>query len=98
VRLENPEAFARFVLAGNNEWDNARIHEALADTVQESVRVTNQVPVYLLYLTAFPRDGQVQFRDDVYGSDRRALARIKEPAKDSVIEPLRERLNELMRG
>ncbi|HET8633348.1 MAG TPA: hypothetical protein VFL88_04320, partial [Gemmatimonadales bacterium] len=85
-------------LAGNAEWNDARIHEALADTAQEAVRVTKQVPVYLLYLTAFPRDGQVQFRDDVYGSDKRALSRIKEPATDSVIEPLRARLNELMRG
>jgi murein L,D-transpeptidase YcbB/YkuD len=98
VRLENPEAFARFVLEGNSEWDDARIHKALADTVQEAVRVTKQVPVYLLYLTAFPKDGQVQFRDDVYGSDKRALARIGKPATDSVIEPLRARLDELMRG
>lgn len=98
VRLEKPEDFARFVLAGNKDWDDARIHKALADTVQEAVRVTKQVPVYLLYLTAFPKDGQVQFRDDVYGSDRRALARIGKPATDSVIEPLRARLNELMRG
>lgn len=35
------------------------------------------------YLTAFPWDGQVRFRDDGYGG---------------VIKPLRQRLHELMGG
>ncbi len=98
VRLEQPEAFARFVLQPDKEWDEERIHAALVDTVQKQVHLEHGLPVYLLYLTAFSRDGQVQFRDDVYGSDRRALARVKQPASDSVIKPLRERLDRLMRG
>lgn len=98
VRLEKPEAFANYVLAPEKGWDAGRIHEALADTAQQSVRLQRGLPVYLLYLTAFPRDGQIQFREDVYGSDRRALARVPTPSADSIIEPLRERLNELMRG
>ncbi len=98
VRLEKPEAFANYVLAPEKGWDADRIHGALADTAQQSVHLAHGLPVYLLYLTAFPMDGKIQFREDVYGSDRRALARVPTPSADSIIEPLRERLNELMRG
>jgi murein L,D-transpeptidase YcbB/YkuD len=98
VRLERPEAFARYVLAPEQGWDSVRIHDALADTAQVSVHLSRGLPVYLLYLTAFVHDGQVQFRRDVYGSDRRAIRGFRPAARDSVIEPLRRRLDQLMRG
>lgn len=98
VRLADPVAFARYVLAPEKGWDEDRIRKALADTAQKAVPVTHTLPVYLLYLTAFPEDGRIQFREDVYGSDRRALAHLGTPAPDSTIAPLRKRLDKLMRG
>lgn len=98
VRLEKPEAFARYVFAPEQGWDSTRIHDALADTAQQSVRLSKGLPVYLLYLTAFARDGQVQFREDVYGSDHRALRNFRPAARDSTIESLRQELDGLMRG
>jgi murein L,D-transpeptidase YcbB/YkuD len=44
------------------------------------VDLDHPVPVYLLYLTAFMRDGVLNFREDPYGKDRQAIARLGQPA------------------
>ena len=44
------------------------------------VSLEEPLPVYLLYLTAFVRDRQVHFRNDPYGKDKRAMARVGAPA------------------
>ena len=98
IRLEHPDRFAEFVLAGQPEGDAGRIHELMNDGDMKQVRVKRPLPVYILYLTAFVRDGRVQYRDDVYGTDKRALGRIGKPASPAVVSALRERLAELMKG
>ena len=98
IRLEHPDRFAEFVLAGQPEGDAGRIHELMNDGDMEQVRVKKPLPVYILYLTAFMHDGRVQYRDDVYGTDKRALGRIGKPASPAVVSALRERLAELMKG
>jgi murein L,D-transpeptidase YcbB/YkuD len=60
-----------------------------------TVDLEKPVPVYLLYLTAFMRDGVLHFRDDPYGKDRQAIARLGRPARADRSEC--ERLAELMR-
>ena len=60
------------------------------------VPLERPVPVYLLYLTAFVRDGELQFRNDPYGKDRRAMTRF---AKSSLDEPtICEELDRLLGG
>jgi murein L,D-transpeptidase YcbB/YkuD len=98
IRLEHPDRFAEFVLAGQPEGDASRIHELMNDGDMKQVRVKKPLPVYILYLTAFVRDGRVQYRDDLYGTDKRALGRIGKPASPAVVSALRERLSELMKG
>jgi hypothetical protein len=44
-----------------------------------TVRLEHPVPVYIVYLTAFVRDGMLNFRDDPYGKDRPALSRLGNP-------------------
>ena len=86
IRLEHPEEFAEFVLAGDPAWTPDRIREAMASDTNRSVAVKRRLPVYIIYLTAFVRDGQLQFRDDVYGTDARAAARLGTPAADSGLD------------
>jgi murein L,D-transpeptidase YcbB/YkuD len=85
VRVEDPVQLAGFVLDKQNGWDESRIEQALDDSAKGSRMVTlkQPLPVYLLYLTAFVRDGQVQFRNDPYGKDRRALARLGPPEAEA---------------
>jgi murein L,D-transpeptidase YcbB/YkuD len=82
VRVEDPVQLAGFALDGQDGWDKDRIDEALEDSVKtksQLVSLKEPLPVYLLYLTGFMRDGQVQFRNDPYGKDRQALGRLGKP-------------------
>jgi murein L,D-transpeptidase YcbB/YkuD len=82
VRVEDPAQLAAFVLNGQDGWGESKI-EAAMDGAAEGNRMVpleKPLPVYLLYLTAFVRDGQVHFRNDPYGKDRRAMGRVGAPA------------------
>ena len=98
IRLEHPDRFARYVLDGLPGWTPERIAEAMNGEDNRQVRLQKTLPVYILYLTAFVRDGVVQYRDDLYGTDRQAMARLGTPAPVKAIAALRERLEELMKG
>jgi murein L,D-transpeptidase YcbB/YkuD len=66
IRLQHPDQLAQLVLG----WS--------ADSVQHSmhlgpdnraVRLPAKIPVYIVYFTAYGRDGQLHFADDLYGRD-----------------------------
>jgi len=85
VRVEDPVQLAGFVLNQQDGWKQERIEQALDDSAHgnQMVSLERPLPVYLLYLTAFVRDGRVQFRNDPYGKDRRAMARLGAPELDA---------------
>ena len=62
------------------------------------VTLKQGIPVYILYLTAFARNGAVNFRDDLYGTDARAIAKIGRPEPNASIVAVREALDKLMKG
>lgn len=72
IRIDNPLELAEYLLSDQAAWTRARIDEVVAGGVERSVRLTRSVPVHLLYWTAWAdEDGTVQFRNDLYGRDRR---------------------------
>jgi murein L,D-transpeptidase YcbB/YkuD len=76
VRVEDPERLAQYVLGGDGEWTADKIRATLADTATVNATVRHKLPVYIVYLTAFSRNGTLQFRGDPYGADRRAMAKL----------------------
>jgi murein L,D-transpeptidase YcbB/YkuD len=81
VRVEDPVKLAGYVLDKQEGWGDDEILEAIAADPTKDVQPTpvylkHPVPVYLLYLTAFVREGVLHFRDDPYEKDRRAMARM----------------------
>jgi murein L,D-transpeptidase YcbB/YkuD len=86
IRVEDPVALAKFVFEGSPEWTESRIRAAMAPDAPDArtVALERKVPVYILYLTAFAQDGEVHFRDDLYGMDARALARLAEEERRDV--------------
>jgi len=84
VRVEGPKELARLLLHSPN-WSSAAIDAAIASGKTERVMLAQPLPVYLLYWTAFvDPDGTAEFRDDVYGRDRRldqALAAYATPPR-----------------
>jgi murein L,D-transpeptidase YcbB/YkuD len=71
VRVEDPRGLAQ-VLLDSNQWSRDAIDAAIATGQTKSVPFHKSLPVFVLYWTAFvDPDGTVEFRDDVYGRDRR---------------------------
>jgi murein L,D-transpeptidase YcbB/YkuD len=79
VRVEQPEALARWVLSDQPEWSEERMAEALANAHDEVVPVRGPILVLLFYATVQAHaDGSVSFTEDLYGHDaalERTLAR-----------------------
>jgi L,D-transpeptidase YcbB len=71
VRVEDPRELAR-ILLDSDRWSRDAIDAAIATGQTQSIPLHKSLPVYVLYFTAFvDPDGTVEFRDDVYGRDRR---------------------------
>jgi len=74
VRVADPDALAAFVLHDRAGWSREKIATTLATGRRIRVNLGRRgPPVYLIYLTAFGRDGEVYFRDDIYDRDERLL-------------------------
>jgi murein L,D-transpeptidase YcbB/YkuD len=77
VRVEQPEALARYVLRDQPDWDAERIHSAMHGGEETTVKLKMPLPVYLGYWTARARpDGSLQFRRDVYDVDSNLTSRL----------------------
>jgi murein L,D-transpeptidase YcbB/YkuD len=79
IRVEQPEKLAAFALAQNPTWDLKKIHDAMTSKdPPEQVGLRQKVPVYIVYFTAFVQERAVRFRNDLYGTDQRAIARLRQ--------------------
>ena len=66
IRLEKPAEMAQWVLG----WDADRVQNAMHNgSDNNGVRVPQKIPVYIVYFTAYVRDGQLYFGDDIYDRD-----------------------------
>jgi murein L,D-transpeptidase YcbB/YkuD len=72
VRLERARDLAERLLSETPE-SSERLEEALASKGTVRIELPHPIPVGLYYFTAFPDEGQVAFRDDVYGWDEKLL-------------------------
>jgi murein L,D-transpeptidase YcbB/YkuD len=85
VRVEDPRGLAQ-VLLDSDQWPREAIDAAVATGTTRSVPLKHSLPVYVLYWTAFvDADGTVEFRDDVYGRDRRLAEALA--ARDATEHP-----------
>jgi murein L,D-transpeptidase YcbB/YkuD len=76
IRVERADELAAYVLSdGTGRWTPERLEEVIAGGASPRIPVARPLPVYILYWTAIVGpDGLAQFRDDVYGRDRRLAA------------------------
>jgi murein L,D-transpeptidase YcbB/YkuD len=87
IRVEDPRELAR-ILLDSDEWSRDAIDAAIATGQTQRVPLAKSLPVYVLYWTAFvDPDGTVEFRDDIYGRDKRlAEALAAQAAADHLAE------------
>lgn len=76
IRVMNPMEFAEALLSEEPEL-NAAYLESLYGSSERRVNLSKKVPVYITYFTTWvDESGTLQFRDDLYGHDRRIEARL----------------------
>lgn len=86
IRVENPLQLARFMLAANPDWEEARIREAVASGQTRDVKLARSLPIYLVYLTAWVGpDNTVHFYPDVYARDQAIAECVSSSPRDSAL-------------
>ena len=69
ARIEGVRDLGAWLLEGT-EWNRQSIEDEIAKGERKNITLKKQVPVAWVYLTGWQgADGQVQFRDDIYGLD-----------------------------
>jgi len=79
VRLDEPEALAAYVLRDRPEWTHEKIAAAMQSGVEQSVKLTAPLPIYLVYFTAWEENGALKTVPDVYGLDGKEDAKAVKP-------------------
>jgi murein L,D-transpeptidase YcbB/YkuD len=70
VRVEEPDALARWVLKDSPQWTDDKIQEAMHAGEEEQVKLKQAIPVHIVYFTAWADDaGSVHLVPDIYGYD-----------------------------
>jgi murein L,D-transpeptidase YcbB/YkuD len=69
IRLEDAERLGRWLLG--------RDPKTASDEPEQHELLPTPVPIYLTYLTAQVKDGQLTFVDDVYGRDAERIAALR---------------------
>ena len=72
IRVEKPTELAQWVLG----WDAGRVEAAKNGSDNNSVKVPAKIPVYITYGTAYIRDGQLHFGNDLYDRDDKLVAQV----------------------
>jgi murein L,D-transpeptidase YcbB/YkuD len=81
IRLERPADLASYVLG----WPVDSVRAAMdSGRNDRTVSLAQKVPVYIVYFTAYVRDSQLFFAEDVYGRDDPLKSRIDLP---SIVAP-----------
>jgi L,D-transpeptidase YcbB len=77
IRLADAEKLANYLLADNSEWSPEKIHKAMNSSKEQVVKTKDPIPVLINYYTAWVDEhGQLQFRKDIYGHDKRTMKKL----------------------
>ena len=77
IRVERPEELGQFVLG----WDANRVRDAMENGPEaRTVNLERKIPVYILYLTTYVRDGELYFGNDLYDRDEKLTLAVADAA------------------
>ena len=84
IRVERPIDLLNYLMKDDPDWSRENILEVLERGERQIIKISEPIPVYLLYWTSWSdSEGRVHFRDDIYGRDTpliRALMERPPPA------------------
>ncbi len=76
IRIAEPAWFADWILP---QFDREEVTEKMNDQQWEQVELDQEIPVYIVYFTAFEdSEGRLNFRPDLYGLDKRLTPEFEE--------------------
>lgn len=79
IRVEKPLELAEYLLDNPDTWNKSTLAAAIEHGATKSIQLSRSVPVHIVYRTVWvDENGQVNFRDDVYGHDARQLSMLKQ--------------------
>ena len=85
VRLDNPDRLAEYLLKNQSGWNMGSIDKAMQSQQARTVFLKIPYPVHIEYRTAWVDDnGLVNFRDDIYGYDKKQLSELRSPDQKKV--------------
>jgi murein L,D-transpeptidase YcbB/YkuD len=72
IRVERPVELAGYLLSDNPMWSYGNILAEIGEGGKRSITLPEPIKVHLLYWTAWvDEEGSLQFRNDIYGRDRK---------------------------
>jgi murein L,D-transpeptidase YcbB/YkuD len=75
IRVQEPAKLAAFLLKNDKAWDSSKISIAMHSGKEQYDTLTNKVPVFIAYFTAFTdRDNRLNFKKDIYHLDEKLAA------------------------
>ncbi|MEI9991395.1 MAG: L,D-transpeptidase family protein [Rhizomicrobium sp.] len=74
IRVQQIKPLASYALNGDVTSGVDRLDAAIATTQTTPLPIKAPIPLYVVYLTAFPSPDGLQFRSDIYGRDKRLIA------------------------
>ncbi len=72
IRLSEPKRLAEYLLRNDTAWTPEKITAAMNAGKEKYVTLKPTIPVFIGYFTAWvDSDGELNFRDDIYGHDKK---------------------------
>jgi len=79
IRIAEPKKLAVYLLRNDPKWDENAITAAMNSGKEQTVTLSETVPVFIAYFTAWVgRDGKLNLRKDVYKRDSQLAKMILE--------------------
>jgi L,D-transpeptidase YcbB len=72
IRVEKPAELAQWVLG----WDATKVDSAMHGSDNSAVKVPQKIPVFIVYGTAYMREDQLYFGNDLYDRDDKLVAQV----------------------
>lgn len=91
IRLAEPKKLAEWLLRRDSTWTSEKITAAMHAGKEKYVRLRgkNEVPVFIGYFTSWvDQHGNLQFRKDVYGHDRKMEERLFGPTEMPIAQAI----------
>jgi murein L,D-transpeptidase YcbB/YkuD len=82
IRLSEPKKLAEYLLRNEPIWTTDKITKAMNSGKEQFVTLKKPMPVFIGYFTSWvDRDGKLNFRNDIYGHDKKMAAQLFADAK-----------------